>query len=373
VKHTLIALAFLLALGACKEPAEPRAVQPPVMEGERVRFPADSPQLAVLKSQAVAEESRETVRLPGRVVWDETRTVRVMAPLGGRITRLLAAPGEQAKIGSPLALIASSELGQAQSEARRADADLDLAQKNLSRARELHEHGVVPLKEVQSSQADHDRAQAEKDRTRARLKVYGASVQDQEFALRSPVAGVVVERNANPGQEVRPDQAQPGSPALFVVSDPAHLWVQVDAPEAVVSALKVGGVLRLRSPLLGEGTAQARIVQVSDFFDPQARTVRVRASVDNRDRRLKSEMYVTAELEVDRGRFIRVPASAVFLRGRTQYAFVEEGDGSYRRQIVQAEEADFGTMRVREGLSAADRVVTEGGPLLLQMFGSAAK
>ncbi len=372
MKPILFASLLALLLVGCKEQVEPRAVQPPVMEGERVRFPADSPQLAVLRSQPVAQETRETVRLPGRIVWDETRTVRIFAPLQGRIVQLVAQPGDAVKAGTPLALIASAELGQVQAEARRADSDLGLAQKNFARASELHEHGVVALKELQAAQAERERAETESTRARARLKLYGATAQvDQEFALRTTIAGVVVERNANPGQEVRPDQAQPGSPALFVVTDPTHLWVQIDAPESAVGLLRRGAVLRIRSTVLGEQAMPARIEQVSDFFDPQARTVRVRAIIDNAARRLKAEMYVTAEIDAERGPFIRVPAAAVFLRGDTQYVFVDEGEGRYRRQAVRAEEAEFGTMRVRKGLAAGDRVIVDGGPLLLQIFGAA--
>jgi len=306
------------------------------------------------------------------VVWDETRTVRLFAPLAGRIVRLLAQPGEPVKAGAPLALIASPDLGQAQADARRADTDFALSEKNLARASALHEHGVIALKELQLAQAERDRAQAERERASERLKLYGASARvNQEFALRSPIAGVVVERNANLGEEVRPDQAQPGSPALFVVTDPTRVWVQIDAPESAVPALHPGALLELGSPLLGGEGATARIDLVSDFFDPQTRTLRVRASADNRERRLKAEMYLTAELEVDRGAFVRVPANAILLHGKQQYVFVEEAAGVYRRQEVRAEEAGFGVMRVRKGLAGGERVVTEGGLLLMQLFGSA--
>jgi len=371
MKRTLV-LAAALAVAACHAPPEHRSVQPPVIEGETVRFPAGSPQLALLHSEQLVSESTETLRLPARIVWNETRTVRVFAPLAGRIVRLLAQPGETVKVGSALALIASPDLGQAQADARRADTDLALAEKNLARASDLHEHGVIALKDVQLAEAERDRAAAERARSHARLKLYGASAQvDQEFTLRSPIAGVVVERNANPGQEIRPDQAQPGSPALFVITDPTRLWVQIDAPESAVSALRPGEMLKLGSALLGDQTVAARIELVSDFFDPQTRTVRVRAAADNRDRKLKAEMYVTAELSVERGHFVRVPATAVLLHGSTQYVFVDEGAGRYRRQEVRAEEAGFGSMRVRAGLSGKERVVTEGALLLMQLFGSA--
>lgn len=355
---------------ACNEQPAPRSVQPPVVQDERIRFPLDSPQRAVLRSQPVVEERIETFRLAGRTVWDESRTARVFSPLGGRITKLSAQPGDAVKSGSTLALLASPELGQAQAEARRAQTDVGLAEKNLARVSELHGHGVIALKEAQSAQAERDRASAEHNRASMRLRLYGASDQvDPQFALRSPIPGIVVERNANPGQEVRPDQAQPGVPPLFVVTDPRHLWVQIDAPEAALAWLRKGGVLRLRSPAIPERVYEARITQILDFVDAQSRTVRLRASVDNSERRLKAEMYITAEIDVDRGAFLRVPAGAVFLRGETQYVFVDEGEGRYRRQQVKAEEAGFGIMRVRSGLAGGERVVTEGGLLLMQLLG----
>lgn len=372
LSSSAISLLALLALSACHREPETQRVPPPVVQDSTVRFPAGSPQLALLHAEQVTQQRTETLRLPARVVWDETRTVRVFAPLAGRIVRLLAQPGEPVKAGAPLALIASPDLGQVQADARRADTDFALAEKNLARASALHEHGVIALKELQLAQAERDRAQAERERASARLKLYGASAQvNQEFALRSPIAGVVVERNANPGEEVRPDQAQPGSPALFVVTDPTRVWVQIDAPESAVPALHPGALLELGSPLLGGEGATARIDLVSDFFDPQTRTLRVRASADNRERRLKAEMYLTAELEVDRGAFVRVPANAILLHGKQQYVFVEDAAGVYRRQEVRAEEAGFGVMRVRKGLAGGERVVTEGGLLLMQLFGSA--
>jgi len=356
-------------LTACNAPPEIRvAVQPPVMDGESVRFRTDSPQLKVLRSEEVKEQTRETIRLPARMVWDESRTVRIYPPLSGRILRLMAQPGDAVKAGTPLALMASPDIAQAQSEARRAALDLGLAEKNLARATELHEHGVIALKELQLAQADHGRAQSERQRASARLRIYGSSESmEQEFAVRAPISGVVVERNANAGQEVRPDQS--GASPLFVLSDPARLWVHIDAGESALKSLKPGEPVLLSSSALGDQTFKARIEQIADFFDPQTRTVRVKASVDNPARKLKADMFVSAEIEIDHGRFIQVPAAAIMLRGDTQYLFVDEGEGRFRRQKVTAEEAGFGRMRVRTGLRHGDRVVVDGGLLLMQLFG----
>ena len=366
---TLGSLVFLLLLSGCNAPTEPLAVKPPTINGEEIGFPADSPQLAVLSSQVVTEEHVEKIRMPARLVWDETRTVRIFAPIAGRIVKLLAQPGDNVKAGAALALLASTDIGQTQAEARRAATDLALAEKALARSATLFEHGIIAQKDFHAAQADRDRAQAERARALGNLQLYGASEQvNQEYVLRAQIGGIVVERNANPGQEIRPDQAQPGSPALFVVTDPTQLWVQIDAPESTLGKLPRGANIHLRAASLGERTLEAHIEQISDFFDPQSRTIRIRARVDNRERLLKAEMYATAEIDVELGSFIRVPAKAVFLSGSTQYLFVDEGTGQYRRLVVTAEEGGFGNMRVRTGLAPNARVVTEGGLLLMQLL-----
>jgi cobalt-zinc-cadmium efflux system membrane fusion protein len=76
---------------------------------------------------------------------------------------------------------------------------------------------------------------------------------------------------------------------------------------------------------------------------------------------------------VNRGDFIRVPVSAVILLGQTQYVFVDEGNASFRRQKVVAEEAGFGAMRVKTGIKGGEKIVTTGALLLQQIIATAAK
>lgn len=368
----LIPLTAILLLAACGHEAPPAPAGMPTIEGERISFPADSPQAKLLVSAMGDQAGSERVSLNGRLAWDESRTVRVFAPLAGRVARLLAQPGQTVRAGDTLAVLASPDFGQTQAEVLRAEADYVLAEKSLARSNELHTHGVIAEKDLQQAQADFERARAERQRTASRAQLFGGgSSVDQQFALRAPIAGIVVERNLNPGQEVRPDQAQPGSPAPFVISDPRHLWLQLELPEAALPYVKPGLEFRLRTPTLGDETIAGRIEWVADSLDPTTRTTRARASVDNAARRLKAEMFAAAEVDVVRDAALAVPAGAVILLGSRQYVFVDEGGGRYQRRQVAAEEAGFARMRVRDGLKPGEKVVTDGALLLQQLLGSA--
>src|SRR5262249_45751823 len=154
----------------------------------------------------------------------------------------------------------SPDFGQAQADARRAETDFALSEKSLARVRELEENGVAPRKELQSAEADHARARAELQRARGRVRLYGARSDsiDQAYTLSSPITGLVVERNINPGQELRPDQML-GNPALFVVTDPEYLWVILDANERDLPAIKLGQIITIRSPVYRDEDFSARV------------------------------------------------------------------------------------------------------------------
>jgi cobalt-zinc-cadmium efflux system membrane fusion protein len=357
-------------LAACDK--TPVAVpEGPRVEGESVIFPADSAQLKALSVLVAEAATQETLRLSGRLGWDETRTVRVFAPLGGRIVKLNATPGDKVKTGDVLATLSSPDFGEAQAEASKAGADFGVAERSLARARELHHAGVISDKDLDLTEADFARAAAERNRTAARTRAYGVNAKsgggvDQQFALRTPIAGVVVERNANPGQEVRSDAGS--DIPLFVVSDPSRLWVNLDVPESLTGVIKPGMKIALSQATLGDETREALIEHVADFIDPDTRRTRARAVLDNSDRRLKAEMFVNADIAVDRGEFMRVPASAVILLGKSQYVFIEEAPGRFRRQPIAAEESDFDTMRIRSGVKAGERVVAKGALLLQQVI-----
>jgi membrane fusion protein, heavy metal efflux system len=366
VSMMLVAAALV---AGCGERDKKTEIPPPRLENGRVVFSAGNPQLAALQSETVQVGAPERLRLAGRLVWDEERTVRLFPPFAGRVTRILVKPGDAVKPGQPLALLSSPDFGQAQAEARRAQSDFGLAQKNLERVRELHAAGVAARKELNIAEADYARAEAELARASSRIRLYGASGDaiDQSFALRSPIAGTVVERNINPGQELRPEVAA-GAAAMFVVTDPSRLWVQLDAGERDLPRLKAGMRASLRTGAWPDAAFGATLVAVSDFVDPATRTVKVRGTVDNRDRKLKGEMFVSAEIEGAPRTQVQVLEKAVVQANGHSYVFLEEAPGRYARVEVQLDGVHDGTAGVVSGLSPGQKVVVEGNLFLNRLY-----
>ena len=364
-----LGLLLLVVLAACGEKEKEPGPQYTVEQHSIVVFAPNSPQVASLTSVPIEPRREMVLRFNGRLVWNEDRTVRMFAPFAGRVTEIAVRPGDRVKKGQKLAVLAAPELGQAQAEARRAEQDFALAQKNRARVEELFMAGVAPQKDKQAADADLARTRAEKDRTLAKLRLYGKTdTVDQTFALRSPIDGVVVERNLNPGQEIRPDTQ--GDKALFVVSDPAQLWFLLDVAEKDVGLVKPGTDLNLTTTSLGTDTVKGTIVHVADVVDPQSRSVKVRGRVTGTDERLKAEMYIVAELSVPAPGGYLVPARAVYLRGEQQYVFIDEGSGRYARRAIRPGPLTDGYQVVLQGLAATDKVVLDGSLLLERLLAS---
>lgn len=359
-------LLALVLLAGCDNPVKKPEAPAASLEGERIVFAKDSPQLAALVSTPVQKAKASPLRLNGRLIWDEDVTVRLFTPFTGRVERILVRPGDHVRRGQTLATVGSPDFGQAQADSRRAAADFALAQQNLNRMRELAQHGVSPQKDLNAAEADYHRAQAELQRTGERLKLYGAHGNsiDQLYALSSPLAGVVVEKNINPGQELRPDQMLANAPALFVVTDPTRLWILLDATERDLPLIRRGTPIAVKSTAYPEQSFEGRITHVADFLDPVTRTIKVRGTLPNPASKLKAEMFVTAEIDSAAAPGLRVPVSSVFLQGDKRYVFVDEGEGRFVRREVEAGTERNGLIAIVGGVEEGERVVSDGALLL---------
>ncbi len=395
-------LATMLSLAGCGQPPAPEQAEPPApkVNGEEVEFTSGAPQL---DSIAVGTAQARTVairHLTGRLYWNDDTTVRIFTPAAGRVTRVLADLGDAIAAGAPLAELDSPDYAQALAAARTAVGNLMAADKALQRTKELLAHGAYAQKDLEAAEAAYIAALAERDRAKAVLLNFGGGDQiyseleralaadrseaaaanyggatnalNSRYLIRSPLAGVLVDKNINPGQELRPDMmlgnvSQVYNP-LFTVSDPTRLWLQVDAAEADLTSLEPGQTLQVHCRAFPEKTFAGTVAKIGDTLDPATRTIKVRGVVANPDKLLKAEMYVTVDVAeaADKlaGAGVQIPASSVFMVDNTSYLFVQTAPGHFKRQSVKVGLEADGEIPVLAGLAAGQSVVTEGALLL---------
>ena len=374
VLKLLVASWTAASLFGCK-PAETTEAPPePKVTGDEVTFPANSPQLDSIVSETAQPRTVAIHHLTGRLYWNDDVTVRIFTPVGGRISKILADIGQSVSSGAALAEIDSPDFCQALATARTAVANLAAADKANTRTKELFAHGAAAQKDVEAAEAAYVAALAERDRAEAVLANYGGSDSgtNEFYLLRSPLAGTVVDKNINPGQELRADMMLGNVPQtfnpLFTVSDPTKLWLQVDVPEGDLQSLELGQTLHVRCNAFPGKIFDGTVEKIGQTFDPATRMVKVRGAVANPDKLLKAEMYVTVDVTQAADKLasagVEIPASSVFMVDNQYFLFVEIAPGHFKRLPVKVGTEADGKIPVFDGVTAAQKVVTEGALLL---------
>lgn len=340
--------------------------------GDRVILPENAPQLAFLKMETIA-----SVPLPAagpfnaRLMAAEDFTARIFPPVNGRIVQLQANLGDPVTAGSTLALLDAPEFGTALADMKKAAADAHLKQHALERARILHAGEAISRRELEASEADAAAARAEAERTRLRLANlssrdggHDSGIQGERLPLKSPLNGVVVERQVNPGTEVRSDASQP----LFVVADLSRLWLTLDLPEQE-TGIHAGDRVQFTVDAWPHETFSGQISRVSPVLDPVTRRIPVRAVIDNAAGRLRPEMYARAHItRPDAPLALRFPSSAVLTQGLVSSIFVETAPGQFLHRRVRTVRQDKDFVYLAPGpdcpVKAGERVVVKGAMLL---------
>jgi cobalt-zinc-cadmium efflux system membrane fusion protein len=370
---SLLALAGWL--GCSKEKAVTFDRPPdPKVEGEKVIFLTNAPQLASIAVQDAQARTMAVTHVTGRLYWNEDTTVGVFTPVAGRVTALRADLGQPIAAGTPLAEIDSPDFAQALANARTAVGNLAAADKAYSRSKELLEHGAAAVKDVEAAQAAYVAGLAERDRSEAVLANYGGSDKSTNavYILRSPIAGVLVEKNINPGQELRADLMLANAPNLFapsfVVSDPTKLWLQLDVAESDLPALQTGLRLEIHSRSFPGKVFEGVVDRIGDSMDPATRTIKIRGVVNNPDKLLKAEMYVLVDVVQAASKAgemgVEVSSKALFMKGDDSFVFLEDAPGTYERKQVKVGIEKDNKVPIFEGISPGQKVVIEGALLL---------
>ena len=350
-------------LGLQAREAPPEAATPVLVhDGDALLIPEKSPLRRSLIVAPVEERSVAVpFTLPAVVEADPARLVKVMPPLAGRIVRLNKQLGDQVKAGDVLFTMDSPDFAQATADAAKARAALILAEHGLERQRELDKSDLAVRRDLEQAQSDFAQAASEAARADARLRQTGAragATADGKLAVRSPIAGRVVDLAAAEGTYWN-DATAP----LMTVADLSRVFVSANAQEKDLARLYVGQQAGVKLDAYAEPmTGQVRYV--GDLLDADTRTVKVRLPFENRDGRLKPGMFAEATLSSPPHRGILVPMAAVIQGGFSSHAFVQVGPWRFAPREVRLGAQIGQQVEVLAGLKAGDRIVVKDGVLL---------
>jgi len=313
----------------------------------------------------------------GRVAFDDLRVSHVYSPVTGRVTRILADPGQRVKKGAALAVIESPDVGNAFADLAKAQADLVAAEHDFRRQQDLYEAHAGSQRDFETAQDNYGKSKAEMERARRKAALFRKAAGDdvtQGFTLRAPIDGEVISRSVNPGAEVQGQYSGGTAVELFTIGELDAVWILADVFEMDLARVHQKAAVIVKVVAYPNRLFKGEVDYITGALDPTTRTARVRCSIANPDRALKPEMYATVVIAVEGHPVPAVPRAAVLHIAEQTVVFVESGrapDGRLKfvRRVVAVDESDGADYApITRGLALGERVVSSGAILLSGML-----
>ncbi|MCC2641698.1 MAG: putative Acriflavine resistance protein [Nitrospira sp.] len=368
----LVLLVGILALPACSQTQEPNS-SPAATSSTNVLSESGAQAAAQVETSVVDfKPVQPELVLVGKIAYGEDRYSKISSPLQGRVVEVRARLGDRVEAGSTLLVIDSPDITAAYSEFVKEASELEYSTRAQELAKELYATKALALKDLKLAENDLIKARAEFRRAKERLLSLRIAATELEkplaqqritsrFEMKSPLTGTVVERTVTPGQSVGNDAGQ----LLFTVADLDRLQVVADVYERDLALVKVSQVGRINVEAYPQTDFASVVASIGDVVDPSTRTIKVRAWVDNREQHLKPEMFARLKLDIgDTKPFLTIPKEAVVEIDGKHFVYVVEAASHYARREVRVSNVSSDQVRILEGLTAGQRIVTKGVVLI---------
>jgi len=295
------------------------------------------------------------IRVPGRLAFNAERSKVISARAPGRVERIYAFDGAQVNVGSPVVELYSPDFISAQQEYLLSSKIAKVLMNNkamtdlLDDAHFTQEAAANRMRNLGASDGD--------------VKAIETSGKTQaNLVMRSPLKGVVVKRNVEPGAAVS------AGDVLATLADPKHLWFLGNVFEQDFRMIKQGQKIVLQLEAYPDKEFVAYANYIAPTIDPQTRALLIRADVENTDDLLRPDMFASARLTTGTADAIVVPQSAIVRIREARYAIIKVGDETFRRIPVKGYDLNSKSFAITEGVEQGWKVLAEGAVLLNDRF-----
>jgi len=371
----ILALWLAVSTYSCSasKPAAAPAAEASTQAQEASLFQVPQDQLEHLKIVEVRQAAwSATVHTNGTVDWDADHTTQAITQVSGPISRLLVDLGTRVAVNQPLLYVSSPDVANAIVTYRKARNHLDFAKRTLDRSQDLLDHKVIAQKDFETAQQDYNDAGSDVENSLQALKIFGVTQQEvddaqrqgvainPQLAVRSPIAGVVVQKLVSPGLVI-----QAGMTACFTISDVSTVWVQGHIYDRDLDSIRVGDVVEETNGSFKE-TFHGVVSYIGALVDPATRTTSVRIVTQNPQGMLKKDMFVDAVIHTRSGRnVLSVPTSAILRNDENlPFVYVQAAPGQFGQRLVTlgAQQAD--QTEIVSGAKEGEKIVAEGSVFL---------
>ncbi|MGH8852799.1 MAG: efflux RND transporter periplasmic adaptor subunit [Telluria sp.] len=367
----IVIAAAMIGLAACGASDKPVAEQKTdAKAGEHaekggLKLSPEEIQRAGIKLETLKPDAmNDAITVTATIRPNQDRIARVAPRVDGRVTGVSANLGDQVRTGQTLAILDSLSLGEASSALIQAQSAYRIADADFKRAEALNVDEIIPQKEFLRAKSELEKAAAGLRAAEDKLRLLGVSPKNEgkvesNFPVTAPFAGTVIQKKATLGELASPNEP------LFTVADLSRVWIEANLGEAMLAKVRLGAKATVTVSAYPGERFTGRVTYIASVLDKDSRTTPARIEVENKDGRLKLEMFASATIDTagvssdPKREAITVPHAAIVLMQGQPTVFVFE-HGGYEQRAIEPGEKLSGRTVVKSGLAAGDQLVAAG-------------
>ncbi len=303
----------------------------------------------------------------GEVSFDENNVVRIYPIVSGSVDQVYVSLGDYVQRGQLLSTILSTDITSFQRDYNVAKADQEVAEKNMARAKDLYESGMMSEKDFAEARKEYTNAVSDFNEKKQILQLYGGSPDrlDATFRVVAPRSGYIVERNINEGTQIRTDN----NTNIFTISDLKTVWIWANVHESDMAKVKEGDQVSVKTIAYPDKTYKGHIKKIGTMLDPESRVIRVRTELENENGELKPEMFATVVItSKTKNEVVSVPQKSVVLENNNFYVMRQVSDRTFEKVQITIGKKFGEFAEVTGGLAAGDTIIVEGSLFAMTAF-----
>src|SRR5690554_1060055 len=349
---------ILLFLQGCKDSEldVSEANQPYCLEGnfkEKLEFEV-----------AMRQPVTEGIHLTGGVETNPDKVINFVSLVGGLISKANFSLGDEVEEGQVLAELRSTELSNLESELTSLESQIKVAKKNLKAVQSMYDDGISSKKDLTEAKSELAIYKSEKQKVTSHLNLFSASSEKGVFQIKAPTSGIVTAKSISAGTQISAE----GEP-LFTISDLSEVWIMVNIYATNVQNVATGMEVNITTLSYPDVTFKGKINAISQVLDSEAKVLKARIVLENKDLKLKPGMLVDViALKDKKTKAISVPTHAMVFDDNQNFVVVYKSDCEMEIRKVEIFSRNNGFTFISRGLEENEKIISKNQLLIYEQI-----
>jgi len=319
---------------------------------------SDSMLTRITLDTAVLSNISNELQLSGEVGFNENKVVKVFPFSSGQVTDVKVSLGDRVTAGQVLAVMRSADIAGNYSDLKTTNSDIAIAKRQLDNSKSLYEKGISSEKEYEEAKENYQKAVTANQKINDALRINGGGNTNASgmYTIKAPISGYIVEKKANAGNFIRPDNAD----NLFTISDLKDVWIWANVFETDITKIREGYTALVKTIAYPDKVFRGKVDKISEVLNPDNKVMRIRINLPNEGLLLKPEMFTNVLIEnTEQLKAVSIPADAMVFEGGKNYVVIYKDKCNLKLVEVHVIKTENNRAYIGSGLNAGDIIISK--------------